>query len=86
MLLNIIIWIVLGALAGWIASIIMKRDAQMGAMANIVVGIIGAFIGGFLMNAFGAAGVTGFNIYSLLVAILGAVVLLFIAGTVQRTA
>ena len=86
MLINIIVWIVFGALAGWIASIIMKRDAQMGAAANIVVGIIGAFIGGFLMNTLGAAGVTGFNIYSLLVAILGAVVLLFVAGVVQRTA
>jgi uncharacterized membrane protein YeaQ/YmgE (transglycosylase-associated protein family) len=84
MLLNIIVWIVFGALAGWIASMIMKRDAQMGAMANIVVGIIGAIIGGFLMNLFGASGVTGFNIYSLLVAILGAVVLLLLVGMVQR--
>jgi uncharacterized membrane protein YeaQ/YmgE (transglycosylase-associated protein family) len=86
MLINIIVWIVFGALAGWIASIIMKRDAQMGAAANIIVGIIGAFIGGFLMNTFGAAGVTGFNVYSLLVAILGAVVLLFLVSAVQRTA
>jgi uncharacterized membrane protein YeaQ/YmgE (transglycosylase-associated protein family) len=86
MLINIIVWIVFGALAGWIASIIMKRDAQMGAAANIIVGIIGAFIGGFLMNTFGAAGVTGFNVYSLLVAILGAVVLLFLVRAVQRTA
>lgn len=86
MLINIIVWIVFGALAGWIASIIMKRDSQMGAAANIIVGIIGAFIGGFLMNTFGAAGVTGFNVYSLLVAILGAVVLLFVVGAVQRTA
>ena len=86
MLINIIIWILFGALAGWIASIIMKRDAQMGAIANIVVGIIGAFVGGFLMNLFGAAGVTGFNVYSLFVAILGAVVLLFVVGAIQRTA
>ena len=86
MLINIILWIVLGALAGWIASIIMKRDAQMGAIANIIVGVIGAFIGGFLMNLFGAVGVTGFNIYSLFVAILGAVVLLFVLGAVRRTA
>lgn len=86
MLINIILWIVFGALAGWIASIIMKHDAQMGAIANIIVGVIGAFIGGFLMNLFGAAGVTGFNIYSLFVAILGAVVLLFVLGAVRRTA
>jgi len=84
MLLNIILWIVFGALAGWIASMIMGRDAQMGALANIVVGIIGAILGGFIMNAFGAQGVTGFNLTSLIVAILGAVVLLFIVGLFRR--
>lgn len=83
-MLNIILWILMGALAGWIASMIMKRDAQMGALANIVVGIIGALIGGFIMNAVGASGVTGFNIYSLLVAIGGAIVLLFIVGLFRR--
>jgi uncharacterized membrane protein YeaQ/YmgE (transglycosylase-associated protein family) len=50
MLINLIIWILFGALAGWIASMIMGRDAQMGALANIIVGIIGAVVGGFLMN------------------------------------
>ena len=84
MLTNILIWILLGALAGWIASIIMGRNAQMGALANIVVGIVGALIGGFLMNAMGASGVTGFNFYSVLVAIAGAVVLLFIVGLTRR--
>ena len=82
-LLSIVLWIVLGALAGWIASIIMGRNASMGAIANIIVGIIGAFIGGFLMNLIGTSGVTGFNLWSLLVAVLGAVVLLFIVGLVQ---
>jgi uncharacterized membrane protein YeaQ/YmgE (transglycosylase-associated protein family) len=84
MLTNLLIWILLGALAGWIASMIMGRNAQMGALANIVVGIVGALIGGFLMNAFGAPGVSGLNLYSILVAILGAVVLLFIVGAVRR--
>ena len=84
MLMNVIFWIVLGALAGWIASMIMGRNAQMGALANIVVGIVGAMIGGFLMNAVGAPGVTGFNLYSVLVAIGGAVVLLFIVGLMRR--
>ncbi|MEZ4512838.1 MAG: GlsB/YeaQ/YmgE family stress response membrane protein [Chloroflexota bacterium] len=81
--MNFILWIVFGALAGWIASQIMKRDAQMGGLANIVVGIIGAFIGGFLMNAVGVTGTTGFNIWSLLVAIFGAVVLLFVLGKLK---
>jgi uncharacterized membrane protein YeaQ/YmgE (transglycosylase-associated protein family) len=83
-MLNIILWILMGALAGWIASLIMGRDAQMGALANIVVGIVGALIGGFIMNALGASGVSGFNLYSLLVAIGGAVVLLFIVGLFRR--
>jgi len=78
--MNIIVWILFGAIAGWIASIIMGRNAQMGALANIVVGIVGAIIGGLLMSGFGSAGVTGFNLYSMFVAVIGAVVLLFVAG------
>lgn len=75
-------WIVLGGLAGWVASMIAKTDHSMGVLANIIVGIIGAGIGGFLFNMFGGAGVTGFNIYSFLVALVGAVVLLFIVRAV----
>jgi uncharacterized membrane protein YeaQ/YmgE (transglycosylase-associated protein family) len=86
MLLNVVLWIILGALAGWIASMIMGRNAQMGAVANIVVGIVGALIGGFIMNALGAPGATGFDLYSLLVAIGGAVLLLFIVGLFRRPA
>ena len=83
--MNIILWIIFGALAGWIASMIMGTNAQMGALGNIIVGIVGAVIGGFLMsNVFGAQGVTGFNLTSLIVAILGAVVLLFVVGLVRR--
>ena len=83
--MNIILWIIFDALAGWIASMIMGANARMGALANIVVGIVGAIIGGFLMtNVFGAQGVTGFNLMSLLVAIGGAVILLFLVGLVRR--
>lgn len=84
--MNIILWIIFGALAGWIASIIMGTDKRQGALMNIVVGIIGAFIGGFLMSLLGFPGVTGFNIYSLLVAILGAVVLVWLVGMFRKTA
>lgn len=84
MLVNLIVWLVLGALAGWLASIVMGRDAQMGAGANIVVGIVGALIGGFLFNQFGAAGVSGLDLYSLLVAVIGAIVLLFIVRLFRR--
>jgi uncharacterized membrane protein YeaQ/YmgE (transglycosylase-associated protein family) len=83
--MNWILWIIFGALAGWIASMIMGRNAQMGALANIIVGIIGALLGGWIMSAFGAQGVTGFNLTSLIVAILGAIVLLFLVGLVRRS-
>lgn len=83
--MGIILWIIFGALAGWIASLIMKTDAQQGAIANIVVGIVGAFIGGFVFNLFGDNDVTGFNIYSLVVAVVGAVILLAIMKAFRRS-
>ena len=61
-----------------------EKNASMGAIANIVVGIIGAFLGGWIMSFFGAQGVTGFNLPSLLVAIGGAVVLIWLVGLVRR--
>lgn len=69
-------WIILGGLAGWIASIVTGDNKSMGIVANIVVGVIGALIGGYIITLFGGVGVTGFNIWSLAVAILGSVVLL----------
>ena len=77
MVWNIILWILFGALAGWIASMIMGTNAQQGAIGNIVVGILGAIIGGWIVGLFGGV-ISGFNLASLLVAILGAVILLFI--------
>ena len=82
--MNILLWIIFGALAGWIASKVVGRDAQMGALANIVVGIVGAFLGGLLMTQLGGPGVTGFNLMSLIVAIFGAIVLLFLIGLLRR--
>ena len=80
-LTDILIWIVFGALAGWIASIITGKNKQMGGVENVVRGMAGASIGGFDMeNFFGTDGLTGFNIYSLIVAILGAVALIWIIG------
>ena len=84
MLVNLILWIVLGGVAGWLASMVMGKDAQMGAVANVIVGIVGALLGGFLFNLFGAAGATGFNLWTLLVAVVGAVVLLFIISLIRR--
>ncbi len=84
--MGIILWIIFGALAGWIASKIMKRDSDMGAIANIVVGVVGAALGGWISSTFlGGAGITGFNIWSLIIAIAGACLLLFIFGGLQRS-
>src|SRR5438105_2206099 len=67
-------WIIVGGVAGWLAS--MAMHSRLGLLGDIVVGIVGAFIGGFLFNAIGVAGTTGFNIWSVFVAFIGAVVLL----------
>ncbi|MBZ0307565.1 MAG: GlsB/YeaQ/YmgE family stress response membrane protein [Anaerolineae bacterium] len=69
-------WLIVGAIAGWLASMVMRTNRQQGLLMDILVGIIGAFIGGFLFNQFGTSGVTGFNIWSVFVAFTGAVVLL----------
>jgi uncharacterized membrane protein YeaQ/YmgE (transglycosylase-associated protein family) len=84
---SIIGWIVLGALAGWLASIIMKRNDSMNWLENIIVGIVGALIGGFLYGLLTDSDYTGgFNIGTLLIAIVGSVVLLAIYGAVRREA
>ena len=75
--MNWIGWIVLGLVAGFIGSKIVNREGQ-GFFINIILGIVGAIVGGYTFNAFGAAGVTGFNIYSMLVAIVGAIIVLVI--------
>jgi uncharacterized membrane protein YeaQ/YmgE (transglycosylase-associated protein family) len=74
--MGIIGWIILGGIAGWIASKIMGTDASMGVMANIIVGIVGGLLGGFLFNMIGGEDITGFNLWSLFVAVIGSVVLL----------
>lgn len=83
-MLEIITWIIFGALAGWIASIIMKTNAEQGALGNIVVGILGAMIGGFLVRMLTGNAVSDFNLGSLVVAILGAVLLLAIVKAFRK--
>jgi uncharacterized membrane protein YeaQ/YmgE (transglycosylase-associated protein family) len=74
--MGIILWIIFGALVGWVASLIMKTDSQQGAILNIVIGIVGAMLGGWIMSSIGQSPVTGFNLYSFGVALVGAVVLI----------
>ena len=77
---SIIIWIVLGAVAGWIASMITGKNEEMGLGANLLFGIVGAFVGGWLASLFGLAPATGFNLWSIIVAVVGAVILLGIVS------
>ena len=80
--MGILSWIILGLIAGFIGSKIVDRQGQ-GFWLDIALGIVGALVGGFLFDLFGASGVTGFNIYSLLVAIAGSVVVLVIYNAVM---
>ena len=78
--MGILSWIVLGGISGWLASIVTKRNDQMGCLTNIIAGILGAVVGGWVFGFFGGSGVTGFNLPSLLVAFVGAVVVLAIVN------
>lgn len=80
--MNVLLWLVFGAIAGWLAGLLTNKP--QGLVGNIVVGVVGAFLGGWLFNQFGGTGVTGFNLGSLLVAVVGAVVLLVIIGLFRR--
>lgn len=77
--MNILVWIIFGGISGWIASIFMGTNASQGFIGNVITGILGAIIGGFLMTHFCKVGVTGFNVYSFVVAVIGAIVLIGIA-------
>jgi uncharacterized membrane protein YeaQ/YmgE (transglycosylase-associated protein family) len=82
--MGVLLWILFGGLAGWISSIIMKTDSNQGPMKDIVMGVIGAIVGGFLMGQFGQAGVTGFNAYSLIVAVIGAIIVIYLARMIRH--
>ena len=79
MVINLLVWIIVGGIAGWLASLVVQ-GAGMGIVGDIIVGVVGALIGGFLLSLLlpGAFGITGFNLGSLVVAFIGALVLLFI--------
>ena len=81
--MSILAWIVLGLISGFIASKIVNKTGE-GVLLDIVLGIVGAVVGGWLFNTFGHSGVTGLNLYSLLVAVLGAVIVLVIYHAIRR--
>jgi uncharacterized membrane protein YeaQ/YmgE (transglycosylase-associated protein family) len=82
--MSFLAWIVLGLLAGFIGSKIVNKRGE-GVILDIVLGIVGAIVGGWLFSTFGASGVTGLNVYSLLVAVIGSVVLLVVYHAIRRT-
>jgi uncharacterized membrane protein YeaQ/YmgE (transglycosylase-associated protein family) len=75
--MSIVAWLILGLIAGFIASKIVNKTGE-GVILDIVLGIVGAFVGGFLFSFVGAVPITGFNLYSILVAVIGAIVVLFL--------
>ncbi len=81
--MNLIIWLIVGGVIGWLASIIMRTDAQQGIFLNILVGIVGAFLGGLIFTG-GSINNAPLNLYSFLISLLGAVVLLAIVNLFRR--
>jgi uncharacterized membrane protein YeaQ/YmgE (transglycosylase-associated protein family) len=88
MLVTIIAWIVLGAIAGWLAGLLVRGDEGMGVIGHIALGIVGALVGGFLANALGfGSGREGgdvVNLQSIIVAVIGAVIVVFVVGIFSR--
>lgn len=82
--MNWIAWIVLGLIAGLIAEKITNN--QMGLIMNLVVGLLGAVVGGWLFQMLGAQGATGFNVWSIIVATIGAIILILVVGAIRRKA
>lgn len=76
-------WVVIGGLAGWVASLLVK-DKGHGLLLNIIIGVLGAFIGGFVFELIGGTGVTGFNIWSFFVALAGSIIFLWLISLVNR--
>jgi uncharacterized membrane protein YeaQ/YmgE (transglycosylase-associated protein family) len=86
-MLNILLWLVMGGIVGWLASLVMKTNGQQGIILNVVFGLLGAAAGGFLFRTFGASGTNineGFSLYSVLVSVVGAVVLIGIVQVVSK--
>jgi uncharacterized membrane protein YeaQ/YmgE (transglycosylase-associated protein family) len=81
--MNILLTLILGGIAGWIASIVMHRNKKQGMLMDIVLGIVGSFVGSYIMTFLGQAGVTGFNVYSLAVAVGGACLVIAIGRALK---
>jgi uncharacterized membrane protein YeaQ/YmgE (transglycosylase-associated protein family) len=80
--MNILLWILLGLIAGWVASAVLKTGRQS-VLMDIVLGVLGALLGGFIMSILGFSGITGFDIYSILVAVGGAIILIWLGRSIR---
>lgn len=83
--MSFLAWIILGLISGFIASKLVNKSGE-GVLLDIVLGVVGAFVGGWLFTTFGASGVTGLNVYSMVVAVIGAVVVLVVYHAIVRRA
>ena len=83
-MVELVLWIIFGGIVGWVASMIMHTNAEQGGLANVVIGIVGAVLGGFVANLLGGPGVTGFNLVSFVVALAGAILLIAIMRMFSR--
>lgn len=84
--MQFILWAIFGGIAGWLASIFMKTNASQGMLMDVILGVVGGLVGGLIMNLFGFSGVTGFNLYSMFVSVLGAVVLIALGRALTQSA
>ena len=82
--MGVVAWLVLGALSGWLANKLMGKNSSTGLIDNIITGIIGSFIGGFVFNFFGAKTITGLNLHSIFVSVVGACILLWIINQIRK--
>lgn len=81
--MNIVVWVILGLIAGWLASVIMRRDERQGVLMDIVLGIVGSVVGGLIVGFLGLSPVAGLNVYSVIVATFGAIVLIWLGRIIR---
>jgi uncharacterized membrane protein YeaQ/YmgE (transglycosylase-associated protein family) len=82
--MNIVLLIIFGAIVGWLSHLIIPRPGKQGLLWNIIIGILGSVLGGLIMTLLGFAGITGFNLYSLLVGLLGSIILVSLARLIPH--
>jgi uncharacterized membrane protein YeaQ/YmgE (transglycosylase-associated protein family) len=83
--MSIIILLIFGAIVGWLASVVMGSNGRQGLIGDIVLGIVGSLVGGWVMSLFGAPGVGGFDLYSIVVGLIGAIILIYLGRLFMRS-